>query len=95
MKAVFSENCSMAELCFHHFVHFDCVPIYIYIYKQQNLLKCTRARDKIKQKTHFCVYIYTSSIYIFYCKIYTGCSGPAFDLLINFFCPAQFMQYFY
>ena len=23
-----SKSCLMAELCFHHFVHFDCVPIF-------------------------------------------------------------------
>ena len=25
-----SKSCLMADLCFHHFVHFDCVPIYIF-----------------------------------------------------------------
>ena len=25
-----SKSCLMAELCFHCFVHFDCVPIYIF-----------------------------------------------------------------
>ena len=27
-----SKSCLMAELCVNRFVHFDCVPIYIYIY---------------------------------------------------------------
>ena len=30
MKNRVSKSCLMAELCFYHFVHFDCVPIYIF-----------------------------------------------------------------
>ena len=25
-----SKSCLMAEICFHRFVHFDCVPVYIF-----------------------------------------------------------------
>ena len=44
-----SKNCLMAELCFHRFVHFDCVPIYIYIY--------------IYIHTH--IYVYILTLYAF------------------------------
>ena len=29
------KSCLMAELCFHRFVHFDCVPIYIFGFHQK------------------------------------------------------------
>ena len=25
-----SKNCLMTELCFYYFLHFDCVPIYLF-----------------------------------------------------------------
>ena len=36
-----SKNRLKVELCFHHYVHFACVPIYIYIDRQTD-----RQRDR-------------------------------------------------
>ena len=32
-----SKSCLMVELCFHRFLYFDCVLIYIYIYQAKKM----------------------------------------------------------
>ena len=66
-----SQDCLMADLCFHHFVHFGCVlismSIYIYICLSVYLSICLSIYLFINQSIYLYMSIY---IYIMYIYIY-------------------------